>query len=103
MNRWLWGYGERIGTLVRNLFIVSFLLFPVGFHFLRDGLKKDDGAPVGIVDLLYFSLENVFPSGMRSGVQAIEMVPRVLAAIESVFGVVVLARFAAYIFRWSLH
>ena len=102
-NRWLWGYGERVATLLRNLILVSFLLFPASFYFFRDGLKKNDGAPIDLSDLVYFSLENVFPSGIRSEVQAVEFVPRVLAGAESVFGVVVLALFAAYIFRWSLH
>lgn len=103
LNRWLWGYGERVATLVRNLILVSVLFFPVCFYFLRDGLRKVGDAPIGLLDLVYFSLENVLPSGIRSGIQAIDLAPRILAAAESIFGVIVLALFAAYIFRWSLH
>ncbi|MCO6414086.1 MAG: pentapeptide repeat-containing protein [Thiogranum sp.] len=103
LNRWLWGYGERVATLLRNLVLVAVFLFPACFYILRDGLRKEGHAPIEPLDLVYFSLDNVLPSDIRSGIQAIDLVPRVLAASESIFGVIVLALFAAYIFRWSLH
>lgn len=103
LNRWLWGYGQRTSTLFRNLFVVTLLVFPASFYLVRGGLSKSTGDPITPWDLVYFSLENVFPAGIRSGIEAVELIPRVLAGVESVFGVVVLALFAAYIFRWSLH
>lgn len=103
LNRWLWGYGERISVLFRNLILISFVIFPAFFYLARGGLVKEGGGSIGFSDLVYFSLENIIPSGIRSGIEAIGFIPRVLAAIESVFGVVVIALFAAYIFRWSLH
>lgn len=103
LNRWLWGYGERIRTLVRNLLVAALLAFPLLFYLFRDGLTHISKASVGPWDLLYFSLENVIPAGIDSGVQAVELAPRILAGVESVFGVVAIALFASYVFRWSLH
>lgn len=102
-NRWLWGYGERAWVLIRNLLALSFVVFPVLFYLLRDGLIRPNGDPIGPWDSVIFSLENMVPAGIDSDIQAIDLAPRILAGVEAIFGVVVIALFASYIFRWSLH
>lgn len=102
-NRWLWGYGERVWPLVRNLVALALVLFPAVFWFLRDGLVNASGASIRLQDVLYFSLENILPAGIDSGVIAVGFAVRMAAGLESVFGVVAIALFASYIFRWSLH
>jgi len=103
LNRWLWGYGERSLVLVRNLLLLAFVIFPGLFYACRTELTHDSGKSVSFWDALYFSLENIIPSGIVSGVVAIGTITRFLAGLESLFGVVAVALFAAYVFRWSLH
>ena len=103
LNRWLWGYGERAAVLVRNLVGLVFLMFPTLFYISKDQLSHKYGRKIEILDLIYFSLENVVPAGVSSGVIATGSVTRLLAGLESLSGVVAVALFAAYIFRWSLH
>ena len=103
LNRWLWGYGQRAWILVRNLAFLAFVVFPLAFYAMRDGLVKKPQSTITPFDFVYFSLENVFPSGIRTGIEAISLEARITAGAESVIGVVALALFASYVFRWSLH
>jgi hypothetical protein len=103
LNRWLWGYGERAMVLVRNLFVLSMAFFPILFFIFREQLSLPSGKVITFLDTLYFSLENVVPAGIVSEMVAIGPMARILAGLESLFGVVAVALFAAYVFRWSLH
>ena len=103
LNRWLWGYGERAMVLIRNFMILSFLIFPALFYVFKYQLSHASEKPASFIDLLYFSLENITPAAIGSGIVATGSVTRLLAGVESLFGVVTLALLAAYIFRWSLH
>ncbi|MCU7838968.1 MAG: pentapeptide repeat-containing protein [Candidatus Thiodiazotropha sp. (ex Troendleina suluensis)] len=103
LNRWLWGYGERAWVLVRNLLLVSVVIFPVFFYLLRDQLDHVSHRTPGIWEIVHFSFENVIPAGVESHVAAVGNAARVLAGIESLLGVIAIALFASYIFRWSLH
>lgn len=103
LNRWLWGYGENAWTLVRNFLLFAFVIFPGAFYLLRDGLQKPSKSAVGTLDAFLFSLDNVIPSGIGSEVVAVDLLPRLFAGLESLFGVVVVALFASYVLRWSLH
>lgn len=102
INRWLWGYGENAWVLVRNLFLLSVLVFPGLFYFKKDELIKTYEGQITFLDTLYFSFNNIIPSGINSGILANSGCIRILAGLESLFGVVAVALFAAYIFRWSL-
>lgn len=103
LNRWLWGYGERAFVLVRNLLLLAFVIFPGLFFVWRDELIHESGRAVSVWDTLYFSLENVIPAGIVSNVIATGATARAFAGLESLFGVIAIGLFAAYIFRWSLH
>lgn len=103
LNRWFWGYGEKAGVLVRNLFLVSLVIFPVLFFLVKGELHRSDNGEITVLDLLFFSMGNVVPGEIASGVVAVGIAARLLAILESVIGVVALGLFASYIFRWSLH
>ena len=103
LNRWLWGYGEKSSVLIRNLLLISFLLFPGLFYLLRSQLRPSTDRDMTLWDTIYFSLENVTPGGIVSGVIAEGNAVRFLAGLESILGVTALALFASYILRWSLH
>ncbi|MBI4527734.1 MAG: pentapeptide repeat-containing protein [Deltaproteobacteria bacterium] len=102
-NRWLWGYGERARILVRNFLVLGLLIFPVAFWLVRDGLVHTRGSDIRAIDVVYFSLQNILPAGVESGVRAVGPIPRMIAGLEALFGVVAVALFASYVFRWSLH
>ena len=103
LNRWLWGYGEKSSVLIRNLLLISFLIFPGLFYLLRGQLRPRMDRDMTLWDTIYFSLENVTPGGIVSGVIAEGNAVRFLAGLESILGVTALALFASYILRWSLH
>ena len=103
LNRWLWGYGEHAAVLIRNFLALAFLIFPILFYAFKHQLSHISGEPADLIDLLYFSLENILPAAFTSGIVATGSVTRLLAGVESLFGVVTVALLAAYIFRWSLH
>ena len=73
------------------------------FFIFREQLSLPSGKVITFLDTLYFSLENVVPAGIVSEMVAIGPMARILAGLESLFGVVAVALFAAYVFRWSLH
>lgn len=103
LNRWLWGYGQRSWILVRNLAIAGFGIFPAIFYLLHEGIQTTSREPVTVPDLVYFSFENILPTGIHSGIEAISLGARIAAGAEAVVGIVALALFASYVFRWSLH
>ncbi|MGA9473664.1 MAG: hypothetical protein WBV36_14455 [Terriglobales bacterium] len=103
LNRWLWGYGQRSWVLVLNLAIAGFGIFPSIFYLLREGIQKTPLQQVTVSDLFYFSLENILPTGIHSGIEAVSLGTRIAAGTEAVIGVVAFALFASYIYRWSLH
>ena len=104
LNRWLFGYyGEQPWTLFKNVLMFSLLLFPFCFYLARDGLTKRVSGSVDFLDLIYFSIDNILPAGIGSGIEAVSLMARILASAETVFGLLALALFASHIVRWSLH
>ena len=103
LNRRLWGYGQRSWVLVLNLAIAAFAIFPLIFYLLREGIEKSSHQPVTVSDLFYFSLQNILPTGIQSGIEAASLGTRIAAGAEAIFGIIALALFASYIYRWSLH
>ena len=99
LNGLLWGYGERAWVLVRNLLFISIIIFPIIFYLLRDELDHASDKAPGIMEIVYFSFENVIPAGVTSNVVAVGNAARFFAGIESFLGTVAIALFAAYIFR----
>lgn len=102
VNGLFWGYGERLTVLLRNLLLAVVFIFPI-LYWLFGDLKRDDGMSLGFADYLYFSMVNALPVGVSLAVTASGWVGYLLVVLESVFGSVTLALFAAYVFRWSLH
>lgn len=103
LNGCLWGYGERVWVLIRNLLLVSLLFFPGLFYIVRHDLEHRSNGTIGLLQCLYYSIENIIPSGIESDVIAVGGMARFLAGLESFLGIVVLALLASYIFRWILH
>ncbi|MEK6802830.1 MAG: hypothetical protein AABZ34_09185 [Nitrospirota bacterium] len=103
VNKWLWGYGERILVLVRNFSVASLVVFPILFYAFSEQLITSSGVLIDWRSLLYFSLATIVPTGIASNVTAIGPIAQFLAIAESLFGVITAGLLASYIFRWSLH
>lgn len=102
VNGLLWGYGERLTVLLRNLALAVVILFPLLYWWSGD-LKREDGMSLGLLNYLYFSIVNALPVGVSSSINPTSWIGYSLVVLEAVFGSVTLALFAAYVFRWSLH
>ena len=102
-NRWLWGYGEQARVLVWNVLILALLAFPALYYVVSDGMAKPEGEPIEIWDFVRFSVATMLPGGIAPGLEALAFWPQLLATVEAVIGLVAVALFASYIFRWSLH
>ena len=102
MNGLFWGYGESLTVLLRNLLLAVMVVFPL-FYWCFGDLTRSDGMNLRWWDYLYFSMVNALPVSVSSTVSASSWIGYLLAVVESVFGAVTLALFAAYVFRWSLH
>lgn len=103
LNGFLWGYGERSRILVRNVVVLTAVVFPLLFCLLRDGLRRTTGGDVRALDPLFFSIDNMLPVDFGSGVEAVSLAARFLASTESVFGLLAVALLASHIIRWSLY
>lgn len=101
VNGWFWGYGERLVILLRNLALAVVIVFPL-LYWLWGDLKRNDGMSLGAWDYVYFSVVNALPVGVSSIASPSSWIGYALVVLESAFGSVTLALFAAYVFRWSL-
>ena len=102
-NGWFWGYGERMWTLLRTTVLVTFLIFPFLFHLTKSGISSEIGADIEPLALVHFSLENILPTPLASGLNAVGTMAQVFATVESILGLVLIALFASHLFRWGLH
>ena len=102
VNGRLWGYGESLAVLLANSALAIVIVFPL-LYWLFGDLRRDDGMSLGLWDYIYFSMVNALPVGVSSIVGPSSWIGYALVVLESVYGSVTLAFFAAYVFRWSLH
>ena len=102
VNGVFWGYGDRLGVLIWNLLIAVTILFP-GLYWLSGDMVGTNGEDLVYSDYLYFSISSALPVSVPSTIYASNWFGHTLVILESVFGAVTLALFAAYVFRWSLH
>jgi hypothetical protein len=98
LNGFLWGYGERAWILIRNLGVLSLVVFPLLYLALRGQIVSSDG-PVGLMDSLVLSFASmlsvsspsVVPSG--TGVQW-------LVLLEAATGLVAIGLLIALLLKW---
>jgi hypothetical protein len=102
VNRWIWGYGNRLWVLLRNWVISSAFVFPLMFLALRSEFQWPEGQ-MTISALLLFSFKNSVPAALSSGLIPIGPFATGLALLESIYSVITFTLVASYVFRWSLH
>jgi hypothetical protein len=101
LNRHLWGYGERVWVLIRNLLLLSFLIFPISFLFARSGFSKKTGV-VDISDLIGYSLIRILPVNVVSDISPVTPCAVFLTTLESAVGIIASGLIVSYLFRWIL-
>jgi hypothetical protein len=108
LNRVLFGYGESIRVLIRNYLIAAFIVFPLLFYWIPQGLVPPptgsvSGVPSSFWVALEFSVDNAVIGALGSSIQAVGWQARFLAATERILAAIWVSLVAAYLFRWSLH
>ena len=83
----VWGHGERLYPLIRNLFILTLIVFPAVLWNARDGLAGPSD-PVDIVGIIWLSVTTILPVEGVSSVVATSWTTRTLLALESFLGLV---------------
>jgi hypothetical protein len=99
-ERQVWGSGVRAVVLFRTLLIFTLAIFPLIFLLLRSQLSKGGTTAVTFADLVFFSLENMVPAKIDSGITAVSNAARFTAGIEALLGLVITGLFASYLFAW---
>lgn len=103
VNRWLWGYGERVRVLVRNLAILALVIFPILFYLLGSvfgELHKQKG-DLYFSDYLYFSIQHMLEPVVSSGVISNGWAAGV-AGLEGFVGIIAAGLLVSYLFQWIL-
>lgn len=102
LNRYLWGYGERVWVLIRNLLLLAFLVFPISFLFAKNGFTKRTGGAVEILDMIGYSLTRILPVNVVSDISPATPLATLLTTVESIVGIIASGLFVSYLFRWIL-
>lgn len=98
-NGLIWGYGERGVVLVRNAFLLAFVLFPFVFYLLRDDLEQR-GGDVGVQSYFLLSVDSILNGSGFSGVEATTTLARSAVGAEVFLGLVIIGLGIASILRW---
>ena len=99
INGLLWGYGERWGVLLRNLILLTFVIFPALLWVFRDGLHAQGQSSVGIGDIMWLSISTILPGASTSNVGAISTAIKAILTAEVFSGIVIASLFVTFIFR----
>jgi hypothetical protein len=108
LNRILFGYGERLRVVILNYAIATLVLFPLLFYFIPGGLSVPS-TTAGTVAwqpslwaALEFSLSNAVAGALRSPIEAVGFLTRLVAATQIILTAIWASLVAGYVFRWSL-
>ena len=100
VNRLLWGYCESGTKLAANFMVSTIAVFPTLYWLLDDGdtLKESGDSAVPYVLL---SLSAATPASFRD-LGAVDTWPFLVSmSFQGLYSVVLIAMFAAFLFRWS--
>ncbi len=63
---------------------------------------NEENGDIGYLDYVSFSISSALPANVPSDMYASSRFGYILVILESLFGALTFALFAAYVFRWSL-
>lgn len=86
INGLVWGHGEKPMILLRNLLVLSLIIFPSALWLVREDLANEVARPA-LGDLVWLSVTTLIPLG-GSSIAAVGWTARTILALESLVGVV---------------
>lgn len=97
ISKFLWGYGERMGALIRNILIVIFLYAIVYFFCGKDIVWNNWGQSSNMVSALYLSACNFFHVSTETLLNT--RVLHIVKLSEHIIGLILMGFFGAALFR----
>lgn len=95
INKYLWGYGEKLSNLILNMFIVL-VGFTVGYNVCLEYVAQN--VKMNWMIALYMSLSNFFTVTCEYTPQ--ELSYRVMSVLEGGLGILLMGFFVAALFRY---
>lgn len=100
LNGFLWGYGERWGTLLRNFFALALVIFPALLWVVREDLDLSGRNPSTIADFLSLSLSTIVPLNINSSAAVLSTAALLILTFEAFCGIVIAGLFVSLLLRW---
>ena len=101
-NRFLWGYCESGTRLIANFFASSLIVFPLVYWVVGgSGNTDQDQTAIETIDYILLSLSTATPAEFSHEVSIDDWLVMLVVSIQSLYSVVLIAMFAAFLFRWS--
>ena len=99
-NRFFWGYCESGPRLAVNFLVTTAVVFPLLYWLFDDGAVPEADGDTTFPYLL-LSISSATPASFfdQDGLDAWPLV--ILMAVQGIYSVVLVAMFAAFLFRWS--
>ena len=99
-NRVLWGYCDSGFRLIANFALTTFALFPILYWLLLPS-TSNDSTGITFVDAILLSISAATPADFAVYLESRSWVIVLLMSIQSLYSVVLVAMFAAFLFQWS--
>jgi hypothetical protein len=103
LNGFLWGYGERWGILLRNLLVLTVIVFPALLWVVRKDLILSGRNPATVRDVLWLSLSAIVPLNVASPVAVLSTTAHIILTFEAFCGVVIGGLFVTLLLRSVLN
>ena len=101
MNGILWGYSDSGIRLAANFLTFTFVVFPL--LYLPSGLFRSTNrdALTTFADCVLLSLSTATPADFSHATASYGWLVMLVASVQSLYSVVLVAMFAAFLFQWS--
>lgn len=100
-NRILWGYCDSGIRLIANFLLTTIGLFPLLYWLLLPGERMSGNGSTTYFDAVLLSVAAATPADFDRGVESSAWFIVSLMSIQSLYSVVLIAMFAAFLFQWS--
>ena len=100
-NRVLWGYCDSGIRLIANFLLSTFGLFPLLYWLLLPSNRIDLGESTTYLDCVLLSVSAATPADLDRVIESRGWEIVLFMSIQSLYSVVLVAMFAAFLFQWS--
>ena len=96
ISKFLWGYGEKMGVLLRNMLLII-VLYATAYFFHSEQILKVGISKYPVISALFYSACTFFSMNVEIGTLSAEW--KVITLSEHILGTVLVSLFAAALFR----